>query len=482
MSYTQDTSISIDRQEEKANQIVNDIFTKYDVENIKPEMGDDGRYHYIYLTQNLITKKFYIGKHTHVNYENSYIGSGNRIRKDICPFNLAIEKYGKENFKKTILKFFKDSNLAFQEEAILLSTDFIQKYGSVADSFKICYNIKVGGLGGMSGFIQSEETRKKRSISQKKAFATDEHKLKRSNASKRSWEDIESRELKKKRIKEALARPESKERQRQASKKSSARPEVKEKLRRRNFIAKANKPMIDLEGNTILVHKDNMLEKLYLGWRLKTRTILLTHSIHKDEKTLVLKEKGLDIEKQHKTLIRLLENGYIIGGEGISDGKEESKKRSSGNKGLVSIIKEGQCLKVHESEVKEYLKDGWEKGLKSQYVLVDLEGREHLILKCNVLSRLKERYWFKQTSIRICNKEKVRVINFEKKEYKVDKEKLRQKLIGLLESGEWQLGCVWEELGGEEKEETEPEKEEPVEKVMERKREYCKKRGMESLF
>jgi hypothetical protein len=41
---------------------------------------------------------------------------------------------------------------------------------------------------------------------------------------------------------------------------------------------------------------------------------------------------------------------------------------------------------------------------------------------------------------------------------------------------------VWEELGGEEKEETEPEKEEPVEKVMERKREYCKKRGMESLF
>jgi hypothetical protein len=327
MSYAQDTSISIDRQEEKANQIVNEIFTKYDVENLKPEMGDDDRYHYIYLTQNLINKKFYIGKHTHVNYENSYIGSGNRIRKDICPFNLAIEKYGKENFKKTILKFFKDSNLAFQEEAILLNIDFIQKYGSVADSSKICYNIKVGGVGGMSGFLQSEETRKKRSISQKKAFATEEHKLKRSNASKKSWEDVDSRELKKKKIKESLARPESKERQRQASRKSLARPEVKEKLRIASAIARANKPMIDLEGNNILVHKDNILEKLYLGWKLKLRSIHLYDTRNKNTKIVILNRKDLDIERQHLKLIALLESGkWRIGTVWDEETKREEPK------------------------------------------------------------------------------------------------------------------------------------------------------------
>jgi hypothetical protein len=384
MSYAQDTSISIDRQEEKANQIVNDIFTKYDVENIKPEMGDDGRYHYIYLTQNLITKKFYIGKHTHVNYENSYIGSGNLKNKERCPFNLAIEKYGKENFKKTILKFFKESELAYQGEATLLNIDFIREYGCVVNGLRICYNIKVGGTGGMSGFKQSEETKKKKTISQKKAFATDEHKLKRSNATKRSWEDIESRELKKKKIKESLARPESKERQRQASRKSLARPEVKEKLRRSNLIARANKPMIDLEGNIVLVHKDNMLEKLYLEWRLKTRTIHLINTNNKDTITLVLNRKDLDVERQHKTLIRHLENGYFIGCESILGDKDESKKttKSSGNKGLISIKKENQCIRVHESEVKGYLDDGWYLGNNNKNLI--------FIIKGGVIKRVKK--------------------------------------------------------------------------------------------
>jgi hypothetical protein len=321
MSYAQDTSISIDGQEEKANQIVNEIFTKYDVENLKPKKGDDGRYHYIYLTQNLITKKFYIGKHTHVNNVNSYIGSGNRNRKDICPFNLAIEKYGKKNFKKFILKFFKDSVSAYQEEATLLDINFIQQYGCVVKGLKICYNIKVGGKGGMSGFKQSEETKKKKTLSQKKAFATEEHKLKRSNATKKSWENIEHRELKKKRMKEALATSEVKERQRQASRKSLARLEVKEKLRNSVILGKSNKPMIDLAGNTILVHKDNMLEKLYLCWKLKARTITLKHPINKDVKLLILNRKDLDIERQHKTLIKHLENGYIIGCQSLLEDK-----------------------------------------------------------------------------------------------------------------------------------------------------------------
>jgi len=50
--------------------------------------------HYIYKTTNLITKKFYIGKHSSQNIEiDTYLGSGILLER-------AIKKYGKHNFKK----------------------------------------------------------------------------------------------------------------------------------------------------------------------------------------------------------------------------------------------------------------------------------------------------------------------------------------------------------------------------------------------
>jgi hypothetical protein len=49
----------------------------------------------IYKTTNLINNKIYIGKS---NTNNSdYLGSGKRLK-------LAIKKYGKENFKKEMLR------------------------------------------------------------------------------------------------------------------------------------------------------------------------------------------------------------------------------------------------------------------------------------------------------------------------------------------------------------------------------------------
>ena len=51
---------------------------------------------YVYLTTNLINGKQYIGQHKG-ELNDSYLGSGTNISK-------AINKYGKENFKKEILQ------------------------------------------------------------------------------------------------------------------------------------------------------------------------------------------------------------------------------------------------------------------------------------------------------------------------------------------------------------------------------------------
>ena len=89
----------------------------------------------IYKITNKINYKFYIGKHKTNNLNDGYMGSGKLIRR-------AIEKYGLDNFEKTILHIFdneKDMNDK-EKELVLLSEE--------------SYNLCPGGQGGF-GFINN---------------------------------------------------------------------------------------------------------------------------------------------------------------------------------------------------------------------------------------------------------------------------------------------------------------------------------------
>lgn len=84
----------------------------------------------VYKTTNIINGKYYIGVHKTNDIEDGYLGSGAILKK-------AIEKYGKENFRKDILSYHDSYESALEEEKNIVSEDLL--------SDENCYNVIIGG-------------------------------------------------------------------------------------------------------------------------------------------------------------------------------------------------------------------------------------------------------------------------------------------------------------------------------------------------
>jgi group I intron endonuclease len=184
---------------------------------------EQSRYIFVYQTKNIINGKIYIGVHSTTNLEDGYIGnsiyrqSDVDSRKEKVGLVAAVRKYGYENFKRDILKFFDTEEEAYLYEAELVTEEFVVRNNN--------YNIAVGGRGGntRAGFTEeqmidykrklsegvlrakdegrgfteqhSDETIEKLSIIQKekmKEIVTDEYRNKLSSASKESWKNRKS--------------------------------------------------------------------------------------------------------------------------------------------------------------------------------------------------------------------------------------------------------------------------------------------------
>jgi hypothetical protein len=89
------------------------------------------KYCIVYMTVNLITTDFYIGKHETNNLNDSYLGSGKRLKN-------SVRKYGAENFERHILSMWSSP-----EEALMEETKVVAQY---LDHPK-CLNIVDGGRG-----------------------------------------------------------------------------------------------------------------------------------------------------------------------------------------------------------------------------------------------------------------------------------------------------------------------------------------------
>jgi hypothetical protein len=107
-------------------------------------------YFYVYKITNLINDNIYIGVHKTNNLEDGYLGSGKILSH-------AIEKHGKENFKKEIISFFASYEEALEHEKSIVNEEFVSR--------KDTYNIRLGGLGGFDYINSSKEVAEKRSKS-----------------------------------------------------------------------------------------------------------------------------------------------------------------------------------------------------------------------------------------------------------------------------------------------------------------------------
>jgi group I intron endonuclease len=89
-------------------------------------------YGYVYITENLINGRKYIGKHRAKNLDNDgYLGSGTAIKN-------AIKKYGADNFDRKII-----SVAGSREELDVLEIAIIAEYDAVKNI--LFYNISKGG-------------------------------------------------------------------------------------------------------------------------------------------------------------------------------------------------------------------------------------------------------------------------------------------------------------------------------------------------
>jgi hypothetical protein len=129
----------------------------------------------IYQIKNVVNGKIYIGMHQTKDLNDSYMGSGLKLRN-------AYNKYGFENFKKEILFILDSREEMIQKEKELVTEEFCRRQDT--------YNICIGGHGGgiRKGAVLSDETKQKISNTNKIVMQDKEIRQKISESAKqRVW-------------------------------------------------------------------------------------------------------------------------------------------------------------------------------------------------------------------------------------------------------------------------------------------------------
>lgn len=136
------------------------------------------KYHFIYKTTCLITKRYYLGMHSTDNLNDGYIGSGTIISR-------SIKKYGKENHSIEILEHLFDRISLKKREYELITEEIIND--------PMCMNLALGG-GYQWPLSQTPIARLSRKEGLKKFWDSDKSSSVRQAISKAVKKRLESKE------------------------------------------------------------------------------------------------------------------------------------------------------------------------------------------------------------------------------------------------------------------------------------------------
>ena len=202
------------------------------------------KYHIIYKTTCQITGRFYIGMHSTDDLNDSYLGSGVRLRR-------SIEKHGVKNHQREILEILPTRQDASNREKEIITEDLR------ADP--LCMNCGPGGLGATDRPATTDETRAKLSASLKGKKRTDETRAKMSIASRESQSREDVRAKKAAAQKASMTAPGMSEKLSAAQAKVNSDPEFRKRR------SEAKKEPCTIDGIRIFESRTDLIRALGKG-------------------------------------------------------------------------------------------------------------------------------------------------------------------------------------------------------------------------
>ena len=110
-------SLKSDLDEKKIYQMYNGVMKPGRSTQTTPYLAEDGYYHGLYLTECIDDGRIYVGKHSTMDLDDGYQGSGYEINDG--------KNLGKK-FKTTWLEFFDSSDQAYVAEKWIVNANFIR--------------------------------------------------------------------------------------------------------------------------------------------------------------------------------------------------------------------------------------------------------------------------------------------------------------------------------------------------------------------
>ena len=124
--------------------------------NLIDNIGEDGRFHFVYKTVCKVNGKYYIGKHSTDNLNDGYLGSGILLKN-------ALKKYGKDQFDREIICFCRDEQEVYAKEHEIVTQEVVND--------PMSYNLRQGGEGSQKIYSE-EEAKEHMKESDKKYYQT----------------------------------------------------------------------------------------------------------------------------------------------------------------------------------------------------------------------------------------------------------------------------------------------------------------------